>query len=205
MNRFNKGVVLAIVLFAPVAMWAQVDHIDVVEVDNGGIVKGKTYRVYAVMESPGDIIDAVYGEAMNPLLIESTKPFFQHMRGGAMSSEVQRYDTREDASLLYDSWVTIGAEDNYMNSLNTFLADFSTFEEGGSIETADGAWFVTPDKRQSFADDQGRILILQLTTEGEVTGLINIHGRTVPIFDADGQGAFEEIKSNGLTFKCGGK
>ena len=76
------------------------------------------------------------------------------------------------------SWVTIGYEDNYMNALTAFLMDFTEFEQGGKLYTNNGAWFVTPDMRQAAAGPDGKLLLMQLTTEGEVRGVINLHGRT---------------------------
>ena len=47
-------------LVLPVLAWSQFDRIDVEEVDNGGAVSGKTFRIYAVMQNEGDVIDAVF-------------------------------------------------------------------------------------------------------------------------------------------------
>ena len=126
------------------------------------------------------------------------------MKGGALSADIQRYDTTTDPTLLYDSWVAIGADDNYMNFVSGFIMDFESFNAGGELATKDGAWFVTPDKRQAAAPPDKRILILQLTTEGKVEGVLNIHGRTRPVRDADGNviDGQEEIKKTGLTFVC---
>ena len=103
-----------------------------------------------------------------------------------LSADIQRYDTTTDPTLLYDSWVTIGAEDNYMNAVSGFIMDFESFNAGGELATNDGAWFVTPDKRQAAAPPSKRILLMQLTTAGEVEGVLNVHGRTRPVTDADG-------------------
>lgn len=207
----------------PGALLAQFSHIEVEEVDNGSLVPGRTYRVYAVMEQEGDVIDAIFGEKDALLQISSTKKFWQHPKGGALSSDVQRYDTREDETLLYDSWVTIGAEDNYKNAVSEFPPNeniLGLFDaEGGSIETSNGAWFVTPDKQQAFAPADKRILLMQLTTEGKVEGLINIHGRTKTEFgDVIGQptqvgappqrevlSGGELIQAEGVRFTCGDK
>ncbi|MDG2311357.1 MAG: hypothetical protein P8L64_03100, partial [Flavobacteriales bacterium] len=104
----------------------------------------------------------------------------------------------------YDSWVTIGSEDNYMNALSGFIMEFGDFETaGGKIETNNGAWFVTPDKRQSMAGASKRILLMQLTTEGEINGLINLHGRTKAVMKNDVlESGGEQIKAEGLTFQC---
>ena len=185
---------------------AQVVRIDVDFIDNMGKVPGDTYRVYAVMQNEGDILDAVYGEASAPLKVTSSKPFYRHPKGGPLSANIQRYDATQDESLLYDSWVTIGAEDNYMNSVSGFIMEDAlvAFDEGGTLETNDGAWFVTPDKRQAAAGPSKRILLMQLTTAGEVNGLINLHGRTRQITDSEGNVTepHNEIKSEGLTFVC---
>lgn len=195
-------------LLAPVLTWGQFSHIEVDEVENGGVVAGRTYRVYAVMESEGDVIDAIFGEAGKPMEISCSSTFYQHPKGGALAAEVQRYDIQNDATLGYDSWVTIGLEDNYMNSLTAFPPEttfLNAFEEGGTLATDNGAWFVLPDKRQAFAPEDKRILIGQFTTTGTVNGLINIHGRTKAILDAEGnvESGAQLIQAEGVTFTCG--
>ena len=52
------------------------------EVDNKGVVPGKTYRIYAQMEAEGDVVDAIFGDGEDYLEVKSTAPFFQHERGG---------------------------------------------------------------------------------------------------------------------------
>ena len=90
-------------LIVPVLAWTQFDRIDVEEIVNGGAVSAQTYRIYAVMQSEGDVIDAVFGEEGKPLTIESTAPFYQHPKGSGLASEVQRFDIQNDAALAYDS------------------------------------------------------------------------------------------------------
>lgn len=199
----NKLLTLGLLSLCTVAN-AQVVRLEVDYIDNQGLVPGDTYRVYAVMQQEGDILDAVFGEKSAPMSVTSTAPFYQHPKGGSLSSDIQRYETTQDASLLYDSWVTIGAEDNYMNAVSGFIMDFTSFDQGGDLATNDGAWFVTPDKRQAMAPPSKRILLMQLTTAGEVTGLINLHGRTKAELDADGNllSGQEVIQAEGLTFVC---
>jgi hypothetical protein len=239
----KKLLTLGLTLAVTATASAQLVRLEVDFIDNKGLVPGDTYRVYAVMENEGDILDAVYGEASAPMRVSASKGFYQHPKGGALSADIQRYDTMSDESLLYDSWVTIGAEDNYMNAVSGFimedaLADFEDFglalllrQQGVDesmvndrvkslasdkeltnkqlmdecqISTNDGAWFVTPDKRQAAAGPSKRILLMQLTTHGEVNGLINLHGRTKAVTDSDGNavGGQEVIQSEGLTFVC---
>ena len=202
----NKLLTSALLLVTTTYASAQFVRLEVDYIDNMDKVPGDTYRVYAVMENEGDILDAVYGEASAPLRVSSTKPFYQHPKGGALSADIQRYDTTLDETLLYDSWVTIGAEDNYMNAVSGFIMEdaLALFDQGNELVTNDGAWFVTPDKRQAAAGPSKRILLMQLTTSGDVEGLINLHGRTKTVMDSEGNplGAPEVIKNEGLTFVC---
>jgi hypothetical protein len=155
------------------------------EIDNKGLVPGKTYRIYAQMEAEGDVVDAIFGDGDDYLEVKSTAPFFQHERGANAANELQRSDVQSIEGLPYDSWVTIGYEDNYMNALTAFLMDFSEFEGGGRLYTDNGAWFVTPDMRQAAAGPDGKLLLMQLTTEGDIFCHINLHGRTRPLPSKD--------------------
>ena len=89
-----------------------------------------------------------------------------------------------------------------MNALSGFIMEFGEFEtSGGKLETSNGAWFVTPDKRQSMAGASKRILLMQLTTEGEINGLINLHGRTKAVMKNDVlESGGEQIKAEGIVF-----
>lgn len=194
--------------FIATATFAQFDRIVVEEVPNSGKVPGKTYRVYAVMVNAKDQIDAVFAEETNPVTISSTKPFYQHEMGGALSADVQRFDLQNDPVLSFDSWFTIGAVDNYNNYLMPFAMDsvaVKEFESGTNYVSKTGAWFVTPDKRQTQADNSNRILIMQLTTAGKVTGTINLHGRTRTQRDGDGNviSGGDLIEERGITFTAG--
>ena len=59
----NKLLTLGLAMCTVASAFAQVVRIDVDYIDNMGKVPGDTYRVYAVMQNEGDILDAVYGEA----------------------------------------------------------------------------------------------------------------------------------------------
>ena len=56
----------------------------------------------------------------------------------------------------------------------------------------------------AVSGDDNRILVMQLTSDGYITGVINIHGRTKAIFDENGEqiGGGDEIKSEGLVFEA---
>lgn len=183
---------------------AQFSQLRVERVNNQNRVVGTTWRVYAVMQQEGDILDAVYGDKNHPMQISSTAPFYQHPKGGPLASAVMRMDIDRDPTLRFDSWFTIGADDNYMNSVTPFIVEFGEFEKGNTFYTEDGAWFVTPDKRQAMAPENKEILLMQLTSIGKIDGVINLHGRTRGITDATGNvvGGNAQIQETGLRFTC---
>jgi len=83
-----------------------------------------------------------------------------------------------DKKVKFDSFFTIGRSNSKANSLANFNIDFSGFEERGEGFTTDnGAWYVTPDQDQAYCKEGNRfIMIMQLTTSGEVTGNLNLQG-----------------------------
>lgn len=186
----------------PAMALAQFQELVVEEVPNSGLVKGTTWRVYALMESPGDVIDAVFGEEQAPLWLRADGGFYQHPKGGALASDVQRYDVEQDRSLRYDSWFTIGKSDNYLNKVSSFPPDlsFDEFEAGGAFETNNGAWFVVPTEFQAQAPNDRKILLMQLTASGPIQGVINLHGREAQTFDEAGNivGGVTPIQVEGL-------
>lgn len=163
----------------------------------GGMI---TYRMYYhPADEDNSFLTAVWGELAvdldflgnsfsgdAPLAIETTSTFFQHPIGGAASDAISNLETLLPfyPELLYDSWVTIGhapelgpaeASINLNVSPNDDWA--LEFEAGGDILIDDvlgGMWFILNNgQEQGQPDDDGRILIGQFTTDGEMTATIN--------------------------------
>ncbi len=166
-------------LASGIASLAQFSQIVVEEIENEGKVLGRTYRIYAEMQTEGDQLYIVYGDSAHPMNISSTKPFFQSKYGGAFSKDINRKMAAENDSLRYDSWVTIGAVDNYNNSVTPLKADLSAFEEKGGAITCntDCCWFCLPDNKQAYCGPDKRILLMQLTSEGIISGNFCIMGK----------------------------
>lgn len=185
----KKTILFCAGILASTFAFSQFVGIEVEQVNNNGLAPGKTYRIYAKMTQPGDIIDAVYADDKNPIEIKTTTKFYQHPMGGFLSSDLQRFDLQNEPKLHYDSFLTIGAIDNYNNYITPFLldsAEMKVFEQGGNYITLTSAWFATPDRKQTKADKDSRILLMQLTTDGVITGRFNLHGREREFFDEDG-------------------
>lgn len=199
-----KYVITLIAALITLGGMAQVKGIYVEEVNNKGLVPGRTFKIYVEMESRKERLMMV-GAIPPPseLYIRSTKPFFQSAYGGPLSANSNRMTLNEKPELRYDSWVTIGYLDNYQNQTAQAALNeaFENFESGGEIYSTDGAWYATPDNRQTKTDANNRVLIAQLTSEGVITGKIDVMGRTVHSVENQ---EWDNWQIQGLTFTCGG-
>ena len=158
--------------------------LSVVEIADNGIDGYTTHRVYANLET-GARVDAVFGNEDNTLRIATgdDSAFWQSPYGGATSQNINPAFIPIFPSLAYDSIVTIGLLTNAGNALNDIGIDFSGFEAGGSLETNNGSWFVTPDDAQG-QEVGGDVLIGQFTIAdgASLVGQVSIQGK-----DASGE------------------
>lgn len=147
---------------------------------NGGVSGTWTARIYANFSDAGDMLNAVYGDSGNTLSVGTDTSFYQNTFGGPTSTSINPALYDAFPSLVYDSWVTIGLEDQTGNALLDIGIDFSDFEAGGGISTNNGSWFATPDDPQVLAGSEMRVLIGQFTVygSGHVSGVLNMQGKT---------------------------
>ena len=172
----SRFLTLALLLGSVLASQAQFKSLVVEEVDNKGEVPGRTYRVYAQMEGEGDVIDAVFGDGADYLEVSSTAPFYQHELGANSANDLQRATVQSEPGLKYDSWVTIGLEDQGGNALSEIGL---IHDDASGTSTSDGSFYVTPDDAQG-AEVDGRVLIAQFTTFGydsALVGTISLQGK----------------------------
>jgi len=152
---------------------------EVVAVD--GIADSQTIRVYADFGDAADQLNAVYGDAAHTLSIGASSSFYQNPFGGAVSNDINPALYAAFPSLVYDSWVTIGLEDQVGNAMLNIGVDFDDFENnGGGMTTSNGSWFATPDDAQVVAGAELRVMIGQFTVMGAggtVSGVINMQGK----------------------------
>ena len=157
-------------------------------VDNGGLVAGTTYDLYANVDAGGRV-DAVYGDGANTLSIGvDGGNFVQNIYGGNTSMDINPAFLPIFPSLAYDSFVTIGLTDSTGNALNNIGIDFTGFAAGGTLSTDNGTWFVTPDDAQGN-ESGGRVLLGRFTIDGgDLEGSINLQGRdsSGTVWNADG-------------------
>ena len=142
----------------------------------------RTFRVYANFDNLADQLTAVFAQDGNPINIATTSDFYQNDVGGTFASEINPFADQIDPAVVYDSWFTIGGENSEFN-LSTVGTDAAAavFAAGGdfAVDNELGAsWFVLPDLEPlAFPDEDGRVLISQLTTSGQVTFQVSLQYR----------------------------
>jgi hypothetical protein len=142
----------------------------------------RTFRVYANFTNLNDQLTAVFAQQGNPMSITTTSSFYQNSLGGAFANQINPFVFDVDPDAAYDSWFTIGGEDVNVNLSTIGLDDVAAaFEAGGAFEVDNdlgGSWFVLPDTEPlAFPDVDGRVLIAQLTTSGQVNLEVNLQYR----------------------------
>lgn len=144
-----------------------------------------TYRLYLYTPNETDFLVSCSGDDDNPLVLaSSTEPsWFQHEAATtAFATDVNPIFFAAFPEFAFDSWLTIGAEDNtaavdIINLDDPTFAAFTAFEAGQSIEVTGSigsAWFVLPipTNVEAIAGSDLRILVAQLTTAGDISGQI---------------------------------
>ncbi len=159
----------------------------------GDMGNGETYRMYVDVDA-GSRIDAVFGNGVGALSIGAADgmSFYQNAYGGPTSTSTNSDFFMLAPELEWDSYVTIGAlyangHPFGNNALLDIGIDWTSFNSGGSIETDNGSWFVTPADAQG-GEVGGRVLIGQFTVIGgsgdgiaDLVGQVSLQGK-----DADG-------------------
>ncbi len=179
------------VAFAAFSSNAQLAGVEIdVYVEHDGVVGETdltgftTYRLYAVLTNENDFLSAIYGLAGEPLEITTTTSFYQNSFGTSLGSTINPGFYGFVPELEYDSWVTIGREDNLSAGTDIFTAQaaaepwLDNFAAGGDIVMSGqigGSWFTLfqGESVQAYPDANLRVLIGQFTTDGDITGFIN--------------------------------
>lgn len=162
-------------------------ELDTVYVHGEGPLSGMTtYRLYFVSAHPMDFVSAVFGDAEYPLAIETTTSFYQDALGGTTPSGIFPTLYSTFPSLAYDSWVSIGIEAFPNTAEGEAVVSYVTspdqawdvsFNGGGNVAMDDavgGAWYVLNGDANGYPDTTGRVLLGQFTTDGVLSGNINI-------------------------------
>jgi len=158
-----------------------------------------TVRLYADVDA-GDRVDAVYGNtdiAMSINMIGGASTYQNTTYGGPTSKSINSAFFAIVPSLEWDSYVTIGClySDGTPfggNALQDIGIDWSGFESGGSANSTNGTWFVTPADEQG-GEMGGRVLVGQFT----------IYGGTGD-YDMEFSAGFQGKDASGTTWNAAG-
>jgi hypothetical protein len=161
--------------------------VPVMEHTEGELAGMTTYRLYLYTLNADDFLVSCSGDDQNQMILASTATpaWFQHdLATTALATDVNPAFFPTFPEFMYDSWLTIGAEDNTAAVDIINLADpgydaFDAFENGENVlvnTPVGNAWFVLPTaaNEEAFAGDDLRVLVAQLTTAGEISGQIQI-------------------------------
>jgi hypothetical protein len=121
------------------------------------------WRVYAKLSSPAASVSGLFGDSADMLAISAVGGFFQSASGGNEASEIPC--STADASVAFDSFLTLGGECAADAPVNSVGIDYSAFVTGGAISLLDpsvgGILYAIPGIQP---DASGRVLLMQLTT-----------------------------------------
>ena len=171
-------------------------------------------RLYVDMVNEDDFLSSVYGNKVNPLSIVTENGFYNDaFTGSPVASGINTAFIAYFPKLKADSWVTIGIESQNTGAevaISLVQDDDQrwgdAFRSGSRIDGVDfaintavgGAWYVLNGLPNGLPDSDGRVLIMQLTTSGTISGTVNVqifqrgYGDTDirKTFSFDGTGTF---------------
>ena len=144
----------------------------------------KRYRVYFNLPS-NDFLSSVYGDESSPFFISAPDGVFNHPFGSWNANAINPAFFQVFPELADDSFATIGVDNSTQGGHPSFVQDedhpfIPFFLENGetyvSVATQTGmAWYLLPQTSNGYAGSDSKILILQLTTSGNLEGLLNMY------------------------------
>jgi hypothetical protein len=183
-NTFTKTIIVLFSFFFNYSALAQSPLVGLVitTVPNTGFTNGEqTYRLYAELSS--GIVTQMFGDETREHSIVTTTAFFNEQLSGAQSnlqSEVNTGAFGTVPGLEWDTWTTLG--DSYTSGPSTvgdvgFGLDLSgpSWTFGGDVNS-DASIFRLPNDPLCTPDANGLVLLGQFTTNGVLSGFINLSG-----------------------------
>ena len=154
-----------------------------VEAMESGIDGSTTYQVFVTTPSATDVVNAILGNELNPIVLASSSQIYQNVNGSALPSPAELLAFFP--ALQYDSYVTLGAGTPADAMSFPPTADgndpewVSAFENGGDIVIDDvvgSGWYMNADVMGQYgvAGDDNRVMVAQLTTPGTIHGQLYV-------------------------------
>ena len=184
-NIWIRFLIVSFSFFFNFSIFAQSPFIGLVleEIPNSGFTNGeKTYRLYAELSS-GSVF-MMFGDETRPHSIVTTTTFFNQDLFGLQSnlqSQVVIGAFGFIPALQYDTWAALG--NSYTSAPSTagdvgFGSNLSgsSWTFGGSVNS-DASIFRVGTDPLCIPDANGRVLLGQFTTNGVLSGFINLAGQ----------------------------
>jgi hypothetical protein len=170
-----------------------------------------TYRIYANCTDPDDAVTFVYGDANAPLILNVTGAgVWNHPAAGVSGPDNSCNLYNLLPALEYDSYITFGrtclqspggqiyavddAAQQFKNPVfNT--APYGSIDQLILNTSIGGAWFGTPQDANTHAGAGLKVLLAQITTDGDICGIFNL--QVFPNWQAVGD---DYITQTGLAF-----
>ena len=147
-----------------------------------------TYRVYVNLPNAGDFLSAVYSNVDEPMEVHAPEGVYNDPASTTWSaSGINPALFVNFPNLQDDSYATIGLttsatlltgveQDPSLAELDGAVATF--FTQDGATDLVSNtnpgsAWFVLNGAANGYADADGRVLIMQVTTAGSINGTVN--------------------------------
>jgi hypothetical protein len=162
--------------------------------DNGSVAGypagHTTYRIYANTQNASDRVTTVSGSALNPMALSVTgSGIWNYNAGGVAGDALPCIIFNSQPLAQYDSYLTIGVNCNNDGAANpiytaedgaqtwqTEAFNTAPYGDGNFVvnSTIGGTWFVLPDNPNASAGSDLKILLAQITTDGDVCGTFNL-------------------------------
>lgn len=142
-----------------------------------------TYRLYVELEENWEL-QFVFGTSVNPAFANANQSFYHHPSGAGSTLYINQAMVGIEPALAFDSWLTIGLENNIGNTMIE-LPDQTIFDEweaGADLQLVDffGEGLFIPtfgQSPQNSPDANGRILLGQFTVGAPLDGCFNLQFR----------------------------
>jgi hypothetical protein len=143
----------------------------------------KCWRIYASIPENWEL-QINYGDMFTPLSLNATDGFYQNPLGSPIGGDILPGQLALDPTLAYDSWLTIGPVETipYLVYVLPGYSIFSNWEAGQNLLLNDmigSGVFITTEgfNPQNSPDENGRVLLAQVTSTGIIEGCFNFQIR----------------------------
>ena len=160
----------------------------------GDTTPGMVYRFYVHTDDASDKLSAVYGSDSSPLVINTPDGIYNSAAAAGPSAEgLSDFLLGFFPEIADDSYATVNLTGAAASSgivgaaapqviedpaLSNGITDYFTGSNDGTLLEVNtligGSWFLTGAEGNASPDSDGRWLVAQVTTAGEISGSINV-------------------------------